>query len=73
MKKRGKSLFRKGVEYTGNLIGLSFCAGWVLLSDNRLVNAVFHRVKPKTDMENKLDLHELIIPEVGQKYLRSCR
>jgi hypothetical protein len=72
MKNHNKSLLKKGLDHTADFVGVSVCLVWVLLTDNVVVNS-FNPVKPKMESKVKLDLPDITIPDLGQKYLRSCR
>jgi hypothetical protein len=72
MKTQSKSVLKKGINLTADFVGVSVCLAWVLLTDNVVVNS-FNPGKPKMESKVKLDLPEITIPDLGQKYLRSCR
>jgi hypothetical protein len=73
MKNQNKSHVKRGFGSTTDIVGVSLCLVWVLLSDNKVVNAMFGSEKPKVESKTKLDLPDITIPDLGQKYLRSCR
>jgi hypothetical protein len=73
MESRYKRGILRALDITGSMMGVMLCLVWILISDNKLVSNLKKANAAVREKGRTLDLQDIIVPELGQKYLQSCR
>ena len=74
MESRYKRGILRALDITGNMIAIAVCLLWLVVSNNKLVNYFRKRDDAVVNRGKRtLNLTDIIVPELGRKYLQSCR
>ncbi len=72
MKTKPKSKLLQLVDIICKITSVLACLLFILISNSKIFNYFKVREKSRQNHEGILNLKEIQIPELGQKYLKSC-